>query len=90
MLILDQGKMALLNLDHIVRISVEGQSVYVRQAHTEETTIGVYKSQQRATEVLAEIVSTYGSYIIVQGKPLHQFVQPMAFNPSKVYTMPEE
>ena len=55
--------------------------------------MGRYASLDRAKAVLLEIAQEYGKYLSTPGGPcltVEAYVQPMAFEPPKVYMMPEE
>lgn len=96
MLILDQTKTKLINLDHVSKFSATGGEVIAYSGAREAVKadiIGIYEDPSRAVAVLGEIAETYAKYIISEGGPLatiNAYVQPMAFTPPKVYNMPEE
>ncbi len=55
--------------------------------------LGRYTSKERAIDVLQEITTGYQKYIFGEGGPLARrelYAPPFAFDPPKVYTMPEE
>jgi len=55
--------------------------------------LGEYQTEERAKEVLGEITVKYGAYITVEGGSLlttPSYVQPILFEPPKVYKMPAE
>ena len=65
MIIVSQDKTELINFDNIVRLSVDVNTngKFLIEAHNFcddfETVIGFYKTEERAKEVLQEIVNTY-------------------------------
>jgi len=65
MIILSQDKNEIINFNNIVRLSVSNNSKgqFLIEAHNFcddfETVIGFYETQERAKEVLQEIVNTY-------------------------------
>lgn len=95
MLIVSQDKTELINFDNIVRLSVDvnmnGQ--FLIEAHNFsddfETVIGLYETEERAKEVLKEIIKKYE--MIQYGK---YFKSPMVDlnkdNGGFYYKMPEE
>lgn len=56
--------------------------------------LGVYKAEERAKEVLMEIIKKYSSYLQLDGGPAllkgQMDIQPNIFNIPKVYEMPVE
>ena len=56
--------------------------------------LGVYDTEERAKEVLQEIIKCYGSYLQLDGGPAiiqgQVDIQPNIFNIPKVYKMPEK
>ncbi len=56
--------------------------------------IGLYKTEERAKEVLQEIVKKYSSYLELKGGPAvlqgQIDIQPNIFNIPKIYEMPGE
>ena len=56
--------------------------------------LGVYKAEERAKEVLMEIIKKYSSYLQLDGGPAilqgQMDIQPNIFNIPKVYEMPKE
>ena len=101
MLIFSQDRTMLLNMDGgIYAIEAQGRRVVavggrrqVGQAVVEvaETVLGEYSSSDAAEKVLAELANEYGKYYRVDGGPMatvDAFVQPLMFEPPKVYKMP--
>ena len=105
MLIMNQQKTALLNINHIKTIDASplylavgdkpdnrADVLAVDQAGT-ILPLGRYATLDRAKAVLMEISQEYGKYLGVSGGPcltVEAYVQPMVFEPPKVYMMPEE
>lgn len=56
--------------------------------------LGEYATEERAKEVLMEIIKKYSSYLQLDGGPAilqgQMDIQPNIFNIPKVYEMPEE
>lgn len=105
MLIMNQQKTALLNVSHIKIIDATFPYLTVgdKQNNRAEVqavdqagtilSLGRYASLDRAKAVLLEIAQKYGKYLSTPGGPcltVEAYVQPMAFEPPKVYMMPEE
>ena len=94
MLILSQDKNMLLNLDHITRIKNAGSEVIAVDTNRVTNTLGEYETQERAISVIAEIAKMFTKYLRVEGGPIIAqpggFVQPMMFEPPKVYEMPQK
>ena len=100
MLIMNQQKTALLNINHIktlyLAVGDKPENRADVQAVDQAGTIlplGRYASLDRAKAVLLEIAQEYGKYLSVSGGPcltVEAYVQPMVFEPPKVYMMPEE
>lgn len=95
MLILGQDKDLLTdNLNLIIEETTfkEIGKVYVIQ--NEIYKIGYYATEERAKEVLQEIIECYGSYLQLSGGPAiiqgQMDIQPNIFNIPKVYKMPEK
>lgn len=95
MIIISQDKNGILNFDNIqlCRINQEG-IVYVFLNEYDSFKLGEYSTEERAKEVLAEIVQKYSSYLQLTGGPAimqgQMNIQPNIFNIPKVYEMPEE
>ncbi|MFR1647781.1 MAG: hypothetical protein ACLSWT_05475 [Clostridia bacterium] len=94
MIIISQDKNGILNFDNIqlCRINQEG-IVYVFLNEYDSFKLGEYSTEERAKEVLAEIVQKYSSYLQLTGGPAimqgQMDIQPNIFNIPKVYEMPE-
>lgn len=95
MIIISQDKNGILNFNNIqlCRINQEG-IVYVFLNEYNSFKLGEYSTEERAKEVLQEIVKKYSSYLKLEGGPAilqgQMDIQPDIFNIPKVYEMPEE
>lgn len=90
MLIFTQDKDCLLNIDKAKMLSVCGFAV-VACGEGWQLTLGKYESPERAKDVLDEIAEKYSEFRGTNGGPLLTqpgYVQPMLFEPPKVYEMP--
>lgn len=93
MIIVSQDKTELINFNNIVRLSadVNANGEFLIEAHNFcddfETVIGIYKSEERAKEVLHEIVGLYRrcQQVIGERGGVANFIYP-----PKVYEMPKE
>lgn len=94
MLIVFQNKTVLLNVDHIVRIFNAGAEVLAVDLNKDTNLLGEYEDTTRAVAVLAEIAEEYAKYYRCSGGPIltHPggYVQPMMFEPPKLFKMPEK
>lgn len=93
MLIFSQDRTALVNLDAgIFAITAQGNMVVAAEGQTKmEIKLGEYSTSDEAEKVLAELANEYGKYYRVDGGPMatvDAFVQPLMFEPPKVYKMP--
>ena len=106
MLIISQDRSTVVNLDAVARFDVSAIPVspsasrpdyeWAILADMSRTVngalLGRYKSKERASEVLNEIVKEYGRDIYSDGGPTDcegWFTQPFGYTPPKVYTMLE-
>lgn len=97
MLIVSQDKTEIVNLKNIESVWIcpdeEGRFTIEATADT-NATLGYYKTQERAKEILQEIVKKYSSYMQLNGGPAilqgQSDIAPAIFNIPKVYEMPEE
>ena len=99
MIILSQ-KGKILNFDNIIEISTKDLTIYdegcyvivAETVNNKEKELGVYNTEERAKEVLQEIIKCYGSYLQLDGGPAiiqgQMDIQPNIFNIPKVYKMP--
>lgn len=95
MIIVSQDKNKIINFDNIVHIFISGNSIsYGVMSDTGANDLGTYKTQERAKEVLQEIINKYSSYLQLNGGPAIMKgdidIQPNIFNIPKVYYMPKE
>ncbi len=104
MIIVSQDKCTIVNLDNIKTIELDRETdfksiIIFRETNEVETgvcglLIGHYTTEERAKEVLKEIVEKYSSYLELKGGvALMQGgmnIQPNIFNIPKVYEMPTE
>jgi len=96
MLLLNQRRDALLNVDHVKKLKAsysdedgnQAEVIAVDQAGT-ILTVGCYASLYRAKAVLAEIACAYSQYSTYTSTKRFN-VQQTPFEPPKVYIMPEE
>lgn len=101
MLIFSQDRTMLLNIDSGI-YTIEAKERWVvaiagrRQVgavmmEAQETVLGEYSSSDEAEKVLEELANEYGKYYRVEGGQMatvNAFVQPLMFEPPKVYKMP--
>lgn len=107
MIIVSQDKMGIFNFDEIFNIRVdeweneeftETKCFCIRVEKSSDNMISVvvgeYKTEERAKEVLQEIIKEYSSYLQLNGGPAilqgSMDIQPNIFNIPKVYEMPEK
>lgn len=101
MLLVSQEKDGIINLDNIlvIRLSTDFETnkktlIYVDCIGDEHFGIGKYDTEERAKEVLQEIVKEYSSYLELKGGAAlvqgDMDIQPNIFNIPKVYKMPEK
>lgn len=100
MIIVSQDKGKIINFDNMTRVYItfdEGDDDVCIRTETVDSLfedLGYYKTEDRAKEVLKEIVEKYSSYLEVKGGvALRQGgmnIQPNIFNIPKVYEMPTE
>lgn len=101
MLILSQKGKAI-NFNNIVELSNKDLTIYdvkcyaviCETINNKEKELGIYKTKERAKEVLQEIIKKYSSYLELKGGPAIMQgqidIQPNIFNIPKVYEMPEK
>ena len=108
MIIVSQDKMEIFNFNEIFRLYVDNWSneefatepncFCIKAEKSSDNMIcaflGEYETEERAKEVLQEIVKKYSSYLELEGGPAilqgQMDIQPNIFNIPKVYEMPEE
>lgn len=97
MIIVSQDKMELVNFNTIQNIWIcpdeEGRFTLEASADT-NSTLGYYKTEERAKEILTEIAKEYSKYLELKGGPAilqgQIDIAPAIFNIPKVYYMPKE
>lgn len=100
MKIVAQDKKVIVNMDNIISTEVgkvnSKNEFAIIQVDTRgfDAPIAFYKTEERAKEVLQEIVSKYREFLKLEGGPAiiqgQMDVQPNIFNIPKVYYMPED
>ena len=94
MLILSQHKIVILNFNTTTTIIADKNEIIARLINGNKATLGKYATEERAKEVLREIIKCYRSYLQLNGGPAilqgQMDIQPNIFNIPKVYEMPEE
>lgn len=99
MIIVSQDKTKAINFKRLNYIQVskvdENKSIIeINHSDCNYLIIAEYKTEERAKEVLAEIVQKYSSYLKLNGGPAilqgQMDIQPNIFNIPKVYEMPEK
>lgn len=100
MIIVSQDKTKIVNFDNLIQIYItqdeEETANFIRYESVDSLydDLGQYKTEERAKEVLQEIVKKYSSYLELKGGPAiiqgQTDIQPNIFNIPKVYVMPLE
>ena len=100
MIIVSQDKTKIVNFDNLIHIYIpqdeEETANFIRYESVDSLyeDLGEYKTEERAKEVLQEIVKKYSSYLELKGGPAiiqgQIDIQPNIFNIPKVYVMPLE
>jgi len=102
MIIVSQEKDEILNFNNIMNIQVtnceeDGYLIsagFIVGRDDNYRDLGYYKTEERAKEVLQEIVGKYSSYLQLNGGPAilkgTLDIAPAIFNIPKVYEMPKE
>lgn len=100
MIIVSQDKTKIVNFDNLIQIYItqdeEETANFIRYESVDSLyeDLGEYKTEERAKEVLQEIVKKYSSYLELKGGPAiiqgQMDIQPNIFNIPKVYVMPLE
>jgi len=97
MIIVSQDKEEIINLDNIQRLFIDADyisTVIYAECIEDDISIGTYKTEERAKEVLQEIAQKYSSYLKLEGGPAilqgQMDIQPNIFNIPKVFEMPED
>lgn len=78
----------------IEHMKLSGYGIYAYFEKDNWSVLGEYKTEERAKEVLAEIVQKYSSYLQLTGGPAimqgQMNIQPNIFNIPKTYEMPKD
>ena len=82
MLILSQDKNGILNFTNITSILVENKELIARVTNGHKATLGEYDTEERAKEVLQEIIKTYKNENCDTGEAM--------YHEQLVYEMPEK
>ena len=96
MVIVNQDKTGIYNFDNIKSIDVIENEINITDdiLSNKGIVIGTYATEERAKEILQEIVKKYSSYLQLNGGPAliqgQMDVQPNIFNIPKIYEMPKE
>ncbi|MBS5722190.1 MAG: hypothetical protein KHW50_07435 [Clostridium sp.] len=98
MIIVSQDKKAIHNFDNVLSLQIvptlKEYSIEVCDAINDGSSLGIYSSEERAKEVLQEIIKRYSSYLKLEGGPAilrgQIDIQPNIFNIPKVFEMPKE
>lgn len=102
MIIVNQAKDMIVNFNNVESIDIAGDldgtgklphEIYY-ETNSKREKLGTYSTEERAKEVLKEIVKEYSSYLKLDGGPAilqgQMDIQPNIFNIPKVYKMPEK
>ena len=93
MLIMNQDRNQLLNMDHFGKVFQAGTEILAENRLGDMESLGKYATPERAGEVLLEIGKKYAEWLKVEGGPCltsDAYVQPLMFNPPKLFEMPSE
>lgn len=96
MIILSQNKDEIINFKNMNNIYISSTGEIIACGNMEDCVcvLGKYSTQERAKEVLQEIIKKYASYLQLDGGPAilqgQMDIQPNIFNIPKVYEMPEK
>lgn len=98
MIIVSRDKKSIHNFDNILNIQIEKidntYKLIIYDEINDRSSLGEYRTEKRAKEVLQEIAKTYASYLKLEGGPAllqgQKYIQPNIFNIPKVYYMPEK
>ena len=86
MSILSQNRQCIINYDNMIAIQVHGQYIHCHSATQETIPIGLYKSDERACEVLEELFDFLSDNYYVSA--LNNV--PITHEKVDIYVMPEE
>ncbi len=96
MIIVNQDKTVIINFDKVSNIYVQKNRIEYQCPYIEDFygVLGFYKTEERAKEVLKEIIAEYSEYLRLPGGVAifkgGMDIQPNVFNVPKVFEMPEE
>ena len=98
MIIVSQDKDNVINYDNVKSLWIDDNVLDKTNTtfhiNADDDFLGEYKTEERAKEVLKEIVEKYSSYLELKGGVAFMQggmnIQPNIFNIPKVYEMPEE
>lgn len=96
MILVSQNKEKIINFERITEVIVSDKDICVRDNFEVQKglIIATYESEERAKEVLQEIIKRYSSYLKLEGGPAilqgQMDIQPNIFNIPKVFEMPKE
>ncbi len=98
MIIVGQDKKTIVNFDKVKSIWIDDNVLDKTNTEFEicadGETLGYYKTEEKAKEILQEIAEKYSSYLQLNGGPAilrgTSDIAPMVFNIPKVYIMPKE
>lgn len=96
MILVSQNKEKIINFERITEVIVSDKDICVRDNFEVQKglIIATYESEERAKEVLQEIIKRYSSYLKLEGGPAilqgQMDMQPNIFNIPKVFEMPKE
>ena len=98
MIIVSQIKNSITNFDNVTNIEIDefedGFLIKCQILNKTHVNVGFYKTEERAKEVLQEIIKKYSSYLELKGGPAvlqgQIDIQPNIFNVPKIYEMPLE
>ncbi len=93
MLIMTQAKTGLVNMGQIIRVFAAGGDVMAEDRNSAIILLGSYQKAGRCAEIVMEIAGEYARYFKVEGGQCltaNAYVQPLMFEPPKLYQMPED
>lgn len=96
MIIVSQDRTRMVNFERveILGIDLDNRKQIGVSFNKSALYLGTYKTEERAKEVLQEIINKYSSYLQLNGGPAIMKgdidIQPNIFNIPKVYYMPKE
>ena len=101
MIIVSQDKTMIINFNNVEHIKIRklpineiGYAINIETCSSNLERFAMYDTEERAKEVLQEIVQKFSSYLKLEGGPAilqgQINIQPNIFNIPKVYKMPED